>query len=176
MSLARYEITQAQWKTVMGHAPSSFKGLDLPVDRICWKHAVYFCTRLSERQFETFRLPTEAEWEYACRAGNTASYSFGEVPSLLTQYAWFNSNSNHSAHPVGQKAPNAFGLYDMHGNVWEWCSDWYDEYIADSSIDPQGPPDGSSRILRGGSWFCTPGPCRSGNRGWNTPDVRDDDC
>ncbi len=173
--IGRYEVTQAQWKAVMGYTQSHFKGLDLPVDGIRWAHAVDFCIRLSEREFESFRLPTEAEWEYACRAGNVTSFSFGDVPSLLTQYAWFNSNSDHTTHPVGQKAPNAFGLYDMHGNVWEWCSDWYDKYSADSVIDPKGPPDGSSRTLRGGSWFCTPGPCRSGNRGWNTPDTRDDD-
>ena len=173
--ISRYEVTQAQWKAIMGHSPSHTEALDLPIVGIRWANAVEFCKKLSERQLETFRLPTEAEWEYACRAGSTTVYSFGDDPSSLIQYAWFNSNSDHEAHPVGQKQPNAFGLYDMHGNVWEWCIDWYDDYLVDTTDDPPGSPDGSSRILRGGSWFCTPGPCRSANRGWNTPDIRDDD-
>jgi len=173
--IGRYEVTQAQWKAMMGQVSNSLKEIDLPVEGIPWSKTVDFCRRLSERELETFRLPTEAEWEYACRAGNMTAYSFGDAPSSLGQYAWFNSNSNHETHPVGQKKPNAFGLYDMHGNVWEWCSDWYDEYYADSTVDPAGPSEGASRILRGGSWFCTPGPCRSANRGWNTPETRDDD-
>ena len=173
--IGRHEITQAQWKAVMGYALSNSKGFDHPAVGIRWAVAVEFCKKLSEREFETFRLPTEAEWEYACRAGSMTIYSFGDVSSSLDQHAWFNSNSSHSTHPVGQKKPNAFGLHDMHGNVWEWCCDWYDDYLEDSTVDPTGPMDGSSRILRGGSWFCTPGPCRSANRGWNTPDIRDDD-
>lgn len=173
--IGRYEITQAQWKAVMGYSLSHLKDPNLPADGIDWSKAVDFCKRLSERQFEIFRLPTEAEWEYACRAGTVTAYSFGNDPTSLTQYAWCNSNSNHKTHLVGQKKPNAFGLYDMHGNVWEWCSDFYDDYLVDSTVDPSGPPDGSCRILRGGSWFCTPGPCRSANRGWNTPETRDDD-
>ena len=170
-----YEVTQAQWNAVMGYSLSHFKGADRPADGIRWPNAVEFCKKLSEKEFETFRLPTEAEWEYACRAGTVTAYSYGSDPSSLTQYAWFNSNSDHNTHPVGQKKPNAFSLYDMHGNVWEWCSDFYAEYLVDSTVDPTGPPDGSSRILRGGSWFCTPGTCRSANRGWNIPDTRDDD-
>jgi formylglycine-generating enzyme required for sulfatase activity len=173
--IGRYEITQAQWKAVMGNIWSNFKGIDLPVDAIPWSQAVEFCQRLSEREHETFRLPTEAEWEFANRAGSTTAYSFGDDRSSLAQHAWYNSNSRHKTHPVGRKKPNAFGLYDMHGNVWEWCSDWYDEYIVDSIIDPTGPSEGCSRILRGGSWFSTLDLCRSANRGWNTPNIRDDD-
>lgn len=173
--IGRCEVTQAQWKAVMGHARSNFKGPDFPVDGIRWAEAVEFCKRLGEREPETFRLPTEAEWEYACRAGSTTPYSFGDDAPFLVEHAWFNSNSGGKTHPVGQKASNAFGLHDMHGNVWEWCSDWYAEYLSGSTVDPMGPPEGSSRILRGGSWFCTPGPCRSANRGWNTPHIQDDD-
>ena len=173
--IGRYEITQAEWKAVMGQILSNFQGSDLPVDGIPWSSAAEFCQRLSEREHETFRLPTEAEWEYACRAGTVTTYSFGGDPSSLTQFAWYSGNSRHKTHPVGRKKPNAFGLYDMHGNVWEWCSDWYNEYPVDPIIDPTGPSDGSSRILRGGSWFCTLDLCRSANRGWNTPTIRDDD-
>ena len=173
--IGRYEITHAQWKAVMGYSRTHFNRLDLPVDGIHWSNAVEFCRKLSERQLETFRLPTEAEWEYACRAGSSTAYSFGGNASLLAQYAWFYHNSKQKTHPVGQKEPNAFGLHDMHGNVWEWCSDWYDAYPDDATVDPTGPSNGSARILRGGSWFCTPGPCRSANRGWNMPETRDDD-
>jgi formylglycine-generating enzyme required for sulfatase activity len=170
-----HEVTHAQWKAVMGYSLSNYKNPDLPANEIRWSKAVDFCKRLSERTLETFRLPTEAEWEYACRAGSSTAYSFGGHPSPLAQHAWFYSNSRDKTHPVGQKKPNAFGLYDMHGNIWEWCCDWYGEYRVDSTVDPAGSPEGSSRVLRGGSWFCTPGPCRSANRGWNTPDIRDDD-
>jgi formylglycine-generating enzyme required for sulfatase activity len=173
--IGRYEVTQAQWKAVMGYTSCHFKGPDLPADGIPWKDAVAFCKRLGEKQSQTFRLPTEAEWEYACRAGTTTAYSFGNDRSVLDDYAWFNSNSDHKTHPVGRKMPNAFGLHDVHGNVWEWCSDWFDGYRDDQSVDPTGPQTGFSRILRGGSWFCTPGPCRSANRGYNTPNIRDDD-
>jgi len=173
--LGRFEVTQTQWKALMRRTRSDFKGADLPADTVRWAEAVEFCTRLSEREHETFRLPTEAEWEYACRAGSTTRYSFGDDASFLVQHAWFNTNSNHRTHPVGRKAANAFGLHDMHGNVWEWCSDWYDNYLSDATVDPTGSPDGCSRVLRGGSWFCTPGSCRSANRGWNTPHIQDND-
>ena len=173
--MGRHEITHAQWTAVMGYSLDSFKELEFPVDSIDWSNAMDFCRKLSEKLSETFRLPTEAQWEHACRAGSSTPYSFPGNSSSLDQYAWFNSNSKHKTHPAGQKKPNAFGLYDMHGNVWEWCSDWYDDYPVDSTVDPTGPREGSSRILRGGSWFCTPGPCRSANRGWNTPEIRHDD-
>ena len=173
--IGRCEVTQAQWRAVMGYHLIHFRGPDMPLDSVTWANATEFCTRLSERQPGTFRLPTEAEWEFACRAGSTTAYSFGANPSSLIEHAWFYTNSKNKTHPVGQKKPSAFGLYDMHGNVWEWCSDWYDEYLAEATVDPTGSPEGSSRILRGGSWFCTPGPCRSANRGWNTPSIRDND-
>jgi formylglycine-generating enzyme required for sulfatase activity len=122
-----------------------------------------------------YRLPTEAEWEYACRAGTQARFCFGDDESSLDAYAWYEDNSGDETHPVGQKRPNTFGLYDMHGNVWEWCSDWYDEdyYSSSPAVDPQGPSSGSSHVLRSGSWSDDPCDCRSAVRNWITPVFRD---
>jgi formylglycine-generating enzyme required for sulfatase activity len=146
------EVTQAQFEAVMGTNPSKFKGPTNPVESVTWDEAVEFCRRLSEKTGKTFRLPTEAEWEYACRAGTKTRFSFGDSESVLGDYAWCTSNSGGKTHPVGQKKPNAWGLYDMHGNVWEWCADWFGDYSSGSSTDPQGPGSGGSRVLRGGSW------------------------
>ena len=154
-----YEVTQEQYERVMGKNPSRFKGPQLPVERVSWKAAVSFCTKLSAFPEEqaagrTYRLPTEAEWEYACRAGSTTDFCFGDAEWGLDDYAWYEDNSDHRTHPVGQKRPNAWGLYDMHGNVWEWCADWHDEayYEASPVDDPQGPATGVDRVGRGGSW------------------------
>jgi formylglycine-generating enzyme required for sulfatase activity len=155
--IGKYEVTQAQWKAVMGknNNPSNFKGDNLPVEMVSWNDAVEFCKKLSERTGRTYRLPTEAEWEYAARAGSTGPYSFGDDFNRLGDYAWFGGNSGSKTHPVGQKKSNDWGLYDMHGNVWEWVQDWHDDgYYRQSvnSVDPQGPSSGATRGLRGDAW------------------------
>jgi formylglycine-generating enzyme required for sulfatase activity len=141
---------------------------------------VEFCRRLSELPDEKaagrrYRVPTEAEWEYACRAGSKTAFSFGNEAADLGSHAWYSANSNEMTHAVGGKKPNAFGLYDMHGNVWEWCSDWYDEnyYASSPAIDPKGPDSGSFRVLRGGSWDDEPRRVRCAYRDYNSPDYRD---
>ena len=163
--LGIYEVTQEQYEKVMGENPSRFKDPSRPVEQVSWKDATAFCAKLSETERRsTYRLPTEAEWEYACRAGTTTRHSFGD--DLDPQYAWFRDNSDGGSHPVGQKRPNAWGLYDMHGNVREWCRDRYaSSYQADpSTVDPAGPATGSNRVARGGGWYVTPEYCRSANR------------
>ena len=152
------EVTQAQYEAVMGTNPSKFKWPTNPVDSVIWDEAVEFCRRLSEKTGKAVRLPTEAEWEYACRAGSKMRFSFGGSDSALGDYAWYGSNSGDSGgvqfrtHPVGQKRPNAWGLYDMHGNVYEWCADGYGPYSSEASTDPQGAGSGGTRVVRGGSW------------------------
>ena len=173
-----YEVTQEQYEKVMGNNLSKFKGPQRPEERVSWEDAVAFCKKLSELPEEkaagrTYCLPTEAEWEYACRAGTTTTFSVGDDDSELGDHAWFGGNSNGSAHPVGQKKPNAWGLHDMHGNVFEWCHDWYGDYPSDSVSDPSGPSSGSHRVYRGGSWFNTAGYCRSSYRSRYIPTVRD---
>jgi len=163
--LARYPITQALWQTIMGNNPSHFKGENHPVDQVSWEDVQEFIANLNERTGENlYRLPTEAEWEYACRSGSSGTYSFGDDEKLLGEYAWFNNNSEQKTHPVGGKKPNAWGLYDMHGNVWEWCQDWHGDYPQDSVTDPVGLSSGSRRVFRGGSWFYGAGYCRSAIR------------
>jgi formylglycine-generating enzyme required for sulfatase activity len=162
------EVTQAQWEAIMGTEPwkgwffnKSFvkKGMDYAATYVSWDDAVAYCKKLSEKEGKTYRLPTEAEWEYACRAGTQTRWSFGNDEKALGDYAWYEENADDIgelyAHQVGLKKPNAFGLYDMHGNVWEWCNDYYGEdyYKESPTKDPTGPTSGSSRVLRGGSWF-----------------------
>ena len=174
--IGRFEITQAQWRAVMGANPSTFQraanaGL-LPVERVTWHDAMAFVTKLNSRFPGTFTLPTEAEWEYACRAGNPTRYPWGNDtdPAKLNQHAWFNSRAEGQPHPVGRKLPNAWGLYDMHGNVWEWCMDGPRTYGSDPNIDPVGPIDGEHPVIRGGSWFNEPESLRSANRHRHPPD------
>ena len=163
--LGQTEVTQAQWQAVMGSNPSRFKGdLTRPVEQVSWNDAVEFCRRLSQKTGMTFRLPTEAEWEYACRAGTTTAYSFGNDASSLGEYGWFDGNAGFSTKPVATRKPNAWGLYDMHGNVWEWCSDWYGNYPSGAVSDPQGPVSGTGRVLRGGSWLNRSNLCRASFR------------
>ena len=186
--LGVYEVTQAQYKKVMGKNPSYFTseygrvGRDVdsanhPVDRVCYDDCVEFCRRLSALPEEQaagrrYRLPTEAEWEYACRAGAKTAFSFGNDAADLGLHAWYKSNSNKMTHAVGGKKPNAFGLYDMHGNVFEWCSDWYAGYSSGRLTDPRGPETGSSRVLRGGSWYNAPDVVRCAFRYYDAPDFR----
>jgi formylglycine-generating enzyme required for sulfatase activity/serine/threonine protein kinase/WD40 repeat protein len=159
--LGRCEVTQAEYKRVMSSNPSRFKDdPNRPVEMVSWDEAVEFCRRLSEQPEEkaaeaVYRLPTEAEWEYACRAGTTTRYSFGDDAALLGQHGWWRANSQECPHSVGRLRPSDWGLYDMHGNVWEWCADWYGTgYYANSAIDaPPGSSSGMSRLQRGGSWM-----------------------
>ena len=181
--MGRTEVTQGQWLAVMGTKP--WKGQSYVQDGdqnaasyISWDDATEFCRRLSQREGKTYRLPTEAEWEYACRAGTTTRFHFGDDESRLGEYAWFDGNADSIgedyAHRVGQKKPNAFGLYDMHGNVWEWCGDWFGPYASSPLRDPRGPSSGSSRVLRGGSWLNVPRSVRCAVRFFFTPAYRYD--
>jgi formylglycine-generating enzyme required for sulfatase activity len=147
------EVTQAQYEAVIGTNPSQFQGPTNPVENVTWNDATEFCRKLSEKTGKAFRLPTEAEREYACRAGSKTRFSFGDSEGALGDYAWHKGNSAGTSHPVGRKNPNAWGLYDMHGNVWEWCADWYGSYPSWPSTDPQGATSGGDRVVRGGAWF-----------------------
>ncbi|MEP7342190.1 MAG: SUMF1/EgtB/PvdO family nonheme iron enzyme [Acidobacteriota bacterium] len=175
-NIGRTEVTQAQWQAVMGSLPDvGFKGADRPVETVSWDDAVKFCERLTQLTGSQFRLPTEAEWEYAARGGKTTEYSFGDDQKQLRQYAWYSDNSKNQTHPVGTKRANPFGLFDMHGNVWEWCQDVrhndYKGAPADGSAWLSGG-DSSARVLRGGSWGDLGNLCRSANRYDFSPDFR----
>lgn len=172
--ISKYEVTQGQWKEVMGSNPSLFTGDDRPVENVSWHDAQEFIRRLNDRGANV-RLPTEAEWEYAARAGSRAAYHFGSTANLLGDYAWYAANSGGETHPVGSKRANAWGLYDMSGNVWEWCQDWAAVYPVGNVVDPTGPPSGSDKIGRGGSWGVDPTMCRSADRNAAAPDVRGND-
>jgi len=174
------EVTQAQWKAMMGmgNNPSNFSGDNLPVEMVSWDDAQEFIKKLNEKEKMTgwtYRLPTEAEWEYACRDGSTTRFCFGDNESGLDVYCWYWNNSDERSHPVGTKKANAWGLYDMHGNVWEWCQDWYGEdyYAKSPSADPQGPASGAFRVLRGGGWYGGAQFCRSADRCGLNPGFRD---
>jgi formylglycine-generating enzyme required for sulfatase activity len=171
--LGKFEVTQKQWEGVMGRNPSNFKGAKNPVDSVSWEDCQTFIQKLCEKvPGQTFRLPTEAEWEYACRAGSTTEYGYGDDTVGLGNYAWYYGNSGSKTHPVGEKKPNAWGLYDMHGNVWEWCADWYGNYDSNAATDPVGPSFGVPRVLRGGSWGHIAAYCRSANRVSTYPSSR----
>jgi len=148
------EVTQQQYQAVMGTNPSSFKSPSNPAETMSWNDAMEFCRRMSRTVGMTVRLPTEAEWEYACRAGSTGRFYFGDSATDLGRYAWYSGNSGGKTHPVAGKRPNAWGLYDMLGNVTEWCRDWYggDYYVSRPATDPEGPIGGKDRVLRGGCW------------------------
>ena len=177
-SLGKTEVTQGQWKEVMGTEPwdgqDNVKAdKDNPATYVSWDDATAFCKKLTEierksgklKANEEYRLPTEAQWEYACRAGTTTTHSFGDDESKLGEYAWFDGNTRGEeyAHKVGLKKPNPWGLHDMHSNVWEWCSDWYGEKLS-SGVDPVGPNAGSFRVIRGGYWVSSASNCRSAFR------------
>jgi len=178
--MGKFEVTQAQYEAVMGTNPSKWKGGDLPVETVSWNDAMAFCAKLTEQekaagrlpQGYEYTLPTEAQWEYACRAGTATALNNGknlsdkyECPEM-DEVGWYDGNAAHKTHPVGQKKPNARGLYDMHGNVAEWCSDWYKEdyYLISPETDPTGPETGDYRVNRGGSWYTYATSCRSANR------------
>jgi formylglycine-generating enzyme required for sulfatase activity len=172
--IGKFAVTQEQYQAVIGAIPSSFKGKYDPVTNVSWDDAQAFCKKLTEQSKQTVRLPTEAEWEYACRAGTTTMYHSGDAEADLGRVAWYSANSKSGTHPVGQKEANAFVLYDMHGNVWQWCEDWWDEnyYTNSPTEDPQGPAHGAGRVLRGGSWSFDPLHCRAACRGRGDPGNR----
>ncbi len=175
-ALGKFEVTQGQWKAVMGNNPSRFTecGDNCPVERVSWNDIQEYIQKLNQRSGKTYRLASEAEWEYAARAGSTGKWSFGDNQSQLGEYAWYSANSGKTQR-VGQKKPNAFGLYDMHGNVWEWVQDvLHDNYSGaptDGSAWMNGG-DNSRRVLRGGSWSDIPAGLRSANRFWYSPESR----
>ena len=178
----KHLVTQAEYQKVTGKNPSRWKADDNPVEQVRWSDAVRYCNARSrldglepcydlqtwECNFGAngYRLPTEAEWEYACRAGADTAYCFGDGPSQLKDYAWFKDNSGSKPHPVGQKRPNLWGLYDMHGNVWQWCNDFYkvDYYQESPQESPKGPKTGETKVVRGGAWKFSADSCRSGYR------------
>ncbi|MBR4654273.1 MAG: formylglycine-generating enzyme family protein [Kiritimatiellae bacterium] len=166
--LGKYEVMQVQWESVMGENRSHFKGKFLPVDSVSWDDCQAFIRKVNVALGGTARLPTEAEWEYACRAGSTNPISGnGRLPDM----AWYDGNSDSHTHDVGKNHPNAWGFYDMHGNVLEWCADWFST-AESQSVDPQGPSSGTFRVLRGGCWFFFERDCRSAYRLKRVPGIR----
>jgi formylglycine-generating enzyme required for sulfatase activity len=184
------EVTQGSFQAILGRNPSKARGPDRPVERVSWYAAVQYCNMRSAREGFTpcynlktlacdftaggYRLPTEAEWEYACRAGTTTRWSFGDDPGGLARHGWFKACAEKTTHPVKQKQPNPWGLYDMHGNVAEWCNDHYAErYAAAAAENPRGPAIGSERVLRGGSWMSDEDDCRCSARHSEPPGFAD---
>ncbi|MDH3349214.1 MAG: formylglycine-generating enzyme family protein [Desulfobulbaceae bacterium] len=165
--IAIHEVTQSQWKKIMGSNPSiNRKGNSYPVENISWEDAVAFAKKINNKAGMGFRLPTEAEWEFAARAGTTTLYSGSSSPDKV---AWYYNNSSLASHPVGVKKPNKFGIYDMSGNVWEWCLDWYGKNYSRGSDNPQGPVKGIKKVSRGGSWSGNPEDIRVARREKDTP-------
>jgi formylglycine-generating enzyme required for sulfatase activity len=172
-------VTQGQWQALMGSHPAFFIncGDDCPVEQVSWLDCQKFLKKLNALGEGTYRLPTEAEWEYACRAGSAAAFALGEITSLfcdpepiLQELGWYCGNAERSPHPVAEKEPNAWGLHDMHGNVCEWCLDWYGEYLTATAKDSKGPKSGTKRVIRGGSWYSSAKTCRSASRLQWSPD------
>lgn len=173
--MGRTQVTQTQWWMVMGDDPSEFTGEGRPVEHVDWDRCVAFCRTLTAREREagrlpaglSYRLPTEAQWEYACRAGTAGSLAGG-----LDSVAWYGGNGGEETKPVGEKQPNAWGLHDMLGNVWEWCADRYGDYPSDAVRDPRGPSSGTRRVFRGGCWYAAARVCRPALRGKGVPGCR----
>lgn len=171
--MGKSSVTQKQWKMIMGNNPSHFKGEDRPVEMVSWNEVQEFIKKLNAAEStDKYRLPSEAEWEYVCRAGTQTRYSFGDDESKLNEYAWYAENSGSKTHPICRKKPNSWGLYDMHGNVWEWVQDkWHEKYNVPPS-DGNAWEEGNcfDRVSRGGSWYCNVGFCRSAGRFRRAPE------
>ena len=176
--MGKYEVTQGEFTAVMGRNPSHFTGNpNRPVEKVTFLDAVKYCSLVSRREREAgrlpadyeYRLPSEAEWEYACRAGTTNLFGFGDDTSIADQFAWTAENSEGTTHPVGTKRPNPWGLYDMHGNVWEWCADWFEPYPATPLTDPVGPASSKFKVFKGGGWNQDIEFARSANRFMMSP-------
>ena len=175
-SIGATEVTQELWQAVMGSNPSLFTGdLQRPVERVSWNDCQTFITELNQLTGKTFRLPTEAEWEYAARGGNKSRGYKYSGSNTIDDVAWYDENSGYETYPVGTKAPNELGLYDMSGNVWEWCQDWYGSYSSNAQTNPTGPISGSYRLSRGGGWLNNAWGCRVSYRNlWNVDDRSND--
>ena len=171
--IGKYEVTQGLWQAVMGENPSDFKrGDNYPVENVSWNDVQEFVAKLNELTGRKYVLPTEAQWEYAARGGEKSQgykYSGGND---IDEVAWYYDNSEYSTHPVGLKQANELGIYDMSGNVWEWCQDWYGSYSSEAQTNPAGPEEGSARVLRGGSWYGNARGCRVSYRFNNYPSYR----
>ena len=170
--MGKFEVTQALWQAVMGSNPSKFKGSNYPVETVSWDDIQTFIRKLNSLTGHTYRLPTEAEWEYAARGGTKSNGYKYSGSNSIDQVAWYDGNSSSTTHTVGTKQPNELGIFDMSGNVWEWCQDWDGSYTSNSQTNPTGASTGSFRVLRGGSWFIDAGYCRVSNRGIDFPDYR----
>ena len=170
--IGKTEVTQALWRAVMGNNPSSLEGDDKPVERVSWDDCQEFISKLNAATGQNFRLPTEAEWEFAARGGNKSNHYQYSGSDNIDDVAWYGDNSDAETHDVATKKPNELGLYDMSGNVWEWCSDWYGDYSSSAQTNPTGANSGSIRVVRGGSWGNFAGDCRFSYRGSGSPDCR----
>jgi formylglycine-generating enzyme required for sulfatase activity len=172
--IGKYEVTQAQWKAVMDDNPSHFKDDNLPVENVSWNDVQEFILELNRKTGKQYRLPTEAEWEYAARGGSQSRGYIYSGSNNVNEVAWLSENSDSKTHPVGTKQANELEIYDMSGNVFEWCQDWYATYSSDSQTNPEGPFSGSDRVNRGGSWGGNAGSCRVADRYNNSPGLRSD--
>ena len=170
--MGKYEVTQALWQAVMGSNPSEYKGDNLPVETVSWNDCQKFISKLNSLTGRKFRLPTEAEWEYAARGGKKSRGYQYSGSRKISDVAWYEGNSRSKTHPVGRKQANELGIYDMSGNVWEWCSDWYGSYSSSSQTNPMGSDSGAKRVRRGGSWCYIARICRSSYRYGDAPDCR----
>jgi formylglycine-generating enzyme required for sulfatase activity len=167
--IGKFPVIQAQWQAVMGNNPSRFKGDDLPVDQVSWDDIQVFIEKINAKTNKKYCLPTEAEWEFAARGGTQSQGFTYSGNNELKEVGWFSENAGSKTYPVGQLKSNELGIYDMSGNVWEWCNDWYGSYNNGSHTDPKGAASGTNRVFRGGSWDCTPENCRSAYRYYSMP-------